>query len=79
MHYRLHRHPAVSGISIKLAAFSVAEVSTVAALCHGGDLIMFWTIRLIVHLARRNKKAETRGIQIGETRKQAEVDREWIQ
>ena len=79
MHYRLHRCPAVSGISIKLAAFSVAEAATVAVLCQGVDFIMFWTTRLIAQLKRRDKKAEARGIQIGEARKQAEVDREWIQ
>ena len=32
---------AISTITIKLAAFSVAEAATFAALYHGGDLIVF--------------------------------------
>ena len=43
---------------------------------------MFWTTRLIAQLKQRDKEAEARGIQIGEARgearKQAEVDREWV-
>ena len=70
---------ATSAITIKLAAFSVAEAATFAALYHGGDLIVFWTTRLIAQLTQRDKKAEARGIQIGEARKQAEVDREWVE
>ena len=74
---------AISAITIKLAAFSVAEAATFAALYHGGDLIVFWTTKLIAQLTQRDKKAEARGeargIQIGEARKQAEVDREWVE
>ena len=40
---------------------------------------MFWTTRLITQLRQRDKKAEARGIQIGEARKQAEIDREWVE
>ena len=52
---------------------------------------MFWTTRLIDHFAKRDKKAEARGerrgieigerrgIEIGEKRKQAAVDREWVE
>ena len=54
-----------------------------AALYHGGDFILFWTTRLIDHFAKRDKKAEARGerrgIEIGERRTQAAVDREWVE
>ena len=40
---------------------------------------MFWTTRLIDQLTKRDKKAEARCIRIGEARKQAEVDREWVE
>ena len=33
----------------------------------------------MAQLTQREKKAEARGIQIGEARKQAEVDREWVE